>query len=133
MKDLETSVINNLVNLKWTEFEAKAFLALYKGYRMSATQIAKEANITRPSVYEVLRSLIKRGICYEIKCPTRLEYELTDRKEIEDKIIIANEENYKTNISLIKGIFENLQPLYKTNPEPSSVLQVEIIKGYNRH
>ena len=61
--------IDKLEKLGFTNYEARVFIALYEGYRMSAAEIAKEAKIPRPSVYNVLRNFSKKGICNELHTP----------------------------------------------------------------
>lgn len=57
--DLEP--IRKLRLLGLTDYEAKTFVALYKIEEGTASQVAKVSKVPRSSVYEVLRSLEKKG------------------------------------------------------------------------
>ena len=81
-----TDFIKKLQTLGFTIYEAKVFLTLYKGYNMSAAEIAKDARIPRTSAYDILNSFAKKGYCNEIRTPTKLLYEIIDTHVIEDKL-----------------------------------------------
>ncbi len=53
--------INELRLLGLTDYEAKTFVALFKIEEGTASQVAKVSKVPRSSVYEVLRSLEKKG------------------------------------------------------------------------
>ncbi len=99
---------------------------------MSATEIAKEAKIPRPSVYEILRSFAKKGICNEIDTPSKQIYEIIDSQVIEDKIKIDIELEYKSKMSIAGECFRELKPIYKSKQAPEYKAHVELLKGYNR-
>ncbi len=129
MKEL----INKLENLGFTTYESKVFLVIYQGYRMSAAEIAKEARIPRPSVYEILRNFAKKGICNEIQTPSKLIYEVIDSNVIEDKIKIELESEFKTKMSGLTDCFAALRPVYKSKRPPEYNTDVELLKGFNLH
>jgi sugar-specific transcriptional regulator TrmB len=128
LKDL----VNKIEKLGFTTYEAKVFLVLYQGYSMSAADVAKEARIPRTSAYEILRSFAQKGICNEIKTPTKLLYEIIDTNIIQDKIQIDIEKEYKNKLADLTECFRSIKPLFKSKTPPEYRADVELIKGYNR-
>jgi sugar-specific transcriptional regulator TrmB len=128
MKD----AISKLEKIGFTNYESKVFLTLYQGYRMSAAEIAKEAKIPRTSVYDILKSFAKKGICNEIETPTKLVYEIIDTNIIQGKIQIEMESDFKKRVSLLKECFREIKPLFKSKRGKEYAADVELIKGFNR-
>jgi len=120
-----------LEKLGFTNYEAKVFLALYQGYSMSAAEVAKEAKIPRPSVYEILRSFAKRGICNEVETPSKQLYEMIDSTFIQSKLENDIRTGFKDNLNNLKSCFETLKPLYKSKKPKQYKSDVELIRGYN--
>ncbi|MGA2667459.1 MAG: helix-turn-helix domain-containing protein [Ignavibacteria bacterium] len=129
MKD----VTKKIEALGFSTYEAKVFWVLYQGFSMSAADVAKEAKIPRPSVYEILRSFAHKGICNEVKTPTKLLYEMVDTDVIQDKIENDIYKTYTTKQRDLKECFTEIKPLYKSKRPPEYRVDVELIKGYNTH
>ncbi|RPI14804.1 MAG: hypothetical protein EHM58_15595 [Ignavibacteriae bacterium] len=125
--------INRLERLGFTNYESKVFLTLYQGYRMSAADIAKDSKIPRTSVYDILKTFARKGICNEIETPTKLVYEIIDTNVLEDKIQIDIESEYKNKVRLLRDCFRDIKPLFKSKKPKEYVSDVELIKGFNRH
>lgn len=128
MKDL----VEKIKKLGFSDYEAKVFLVLYQGYKMSAAEIAKEAKIPRTSVYDILKSFTKKGLCNEVHTPTKLIYEIIDSKVLEDKIKIEIEQEFKRRLTSFEDCFNTLKPIYKSKQPSVYKADVELIKGYNR-
>ncbi len=128
MKEL----INKLERLGFTTYESKVFLVIYQGYRMSAAEIAKEARIPRPSVYEILRNFANKGICNEIHTPSKQIYEVIESNVLQDKIREDIEVECKTKLRRLDDCFRELKPIYKSKEPAEYRAEVELIKGYNR-
>jgi sugar-specific transcriptional regulator TrmB len=125
--------ITKLESIGFTNYEAKVFLALYKGSVMSAADIAKEAKIPRPSVYQILRNFAVQGFCNEITTPTKQLFEIIDSKVIQDKLEIQFKTEYQNKLTSLKDCFNTIKPLYKTRIPDEFKSDVELIKGYNLH
>lgn len=54
--------LNGLVELGMTRYEAKAYLALIQRESYAASELATEAGIPRQRIYDVLNSLVARGL-----------------------------------------------------------------------
>lgn len=128
MKDL----VEKIKKLGFSDYEARVFLVLYQGYKMSAAEIAKEAKIPRTSVYDILKSFTKKGLCNEVKTPSKLTYEVIDSKVIEDKVKMEIEQEYKKKLTALQDCFLAIKPVYKSKQPPEFKADVELLKGYNR-
>src|SRR3990172_5505692 len=95
--------ITKLEKIGFTNYEAKVFMALYQGYSMSAADVAKEAKIPRPSVYEILRNFAKRGICNEVDTPSKQLYEIIDTHTIQSKLEVDINLEHKTKLINLTG------------------------------
>jgi len=123
--------ITKLEKIGFSNYEAKVFMALYEGYAMSASDIAKEAKIPRPSVYEILRNFAKRGICNEVDTPSKQLYEIIDSNYIKGKLELGYKIQFDTNIRNLKECFTSIEPLYKSKKPKQYRTDVELIRGYN--
>lgn len=128
MKD----TLNKIERLGFSSYEAKVFLVLYQGYKMSAAEIAKEAKIPRTSVYDILKTFTEKGLCNEVKTPSKLIYEVIDSKVLEDKVKMEIEQEFKKKMIAADDCFNALKPIYKSKQPPEFKADVELIKGYNR-
>ena len=124
--------IDKLEKLGFTNYEARVFIALYEGYRMSAAEIAKEAKIPRPSVYNVLRNFSQKGICNELHTPSKLVYEIIESDVLQDKIENDIRKDFSYKLSLLQTTFKELKPLHKSKKAAEYASDVELIKGFNR-
>lgn len=64
MTDLVTTVLEDLQALGFTQYEAKAYLALLRGGRQKGYEVAKESGVPRSMVYQALERLVARGAAY---------------------------------------------------------------------
>jgi len=58
---MTVDIIDTLKNLGFTEYEAKAYLALLNSSPMTGYAVAKNSGVPRAKIYEVLESLTARG------------------------------------------------------------------------
>jgi sugar-specific transcriptional regulator TrmB len=129
MEDLR----NNLETLGFSPNESKVFMVLMKGKTQTAAEIAEDAGIPRPSVYEILKSFTEKGFCNEIETPSKLWYEIIDPDIVEDKIEKELNNTYKNKIDHLKGSFGRFKSLYKSENVESSQLSIELLRGFNMH
>lgn len=125
--------LTKLERIGFTTNEAKVFFVLYQGWRMSATEIAKEAKIKRPSVYSILSNFAQKGYCNEIDTPSKQYYEIIDPQVIEDKLNKQYYDNYQNGIRDLKNCFTEIKPVYRTRQPKEYKTDVELIKGFNKH
>lgn len=126
--------LERLSNIGFKEVEAKIFLVLLKGGILSASEITQRTKISRTSVYETLKSFAQKGYCNEIETNTILNYEMIDPQIIADKIEQEIKHNTDNRVKHLKEIFEEILPLYRSEiDEVKSNINVELIRGFNRH
>jgi len=125
--------VKNLEKLGFTVYESKVFCVLFEGHMMTASDIAKKAEIPRSSAYDVLKIFVKQGICNEIQTSSVAKYEIVDPVIVQDKIEKEIHDLYKSRITNLKDSFDKLQPLFKAKEMEGQKVDVELIKGFNKH
>ncbi len=58
----EAELTSRLIQLGLTSYEAKAYLALIRRDSFTAAQVARQANLPRQRIYDVLGSLVEKGL-----------------------------------------------------------------------
>ncbi|SRR5690606_5425441 len=129
MKDL----VKQLEAIGFTNYESKVFMVLMQGHNMTAAEIAKEANIPRTSVYEILKSFAQKGICNEIETPSKLRYEMIDPDVVEDKLQREIKNSYDKKASELDNSFKSLKSLYKAKAQKEAGEKIELLRGFNKH
>lgn len=65
-------ILNSLEKLNFTRLEAQLYLALLESKPLSAYQLAKIVNMSRPAIYNALEHMIAKGIVQTIPNETKL-------------------------------------------------------------
>lgn len=126
-------ILKNLEVLGFTQYESKVFCVLFEGNLLTATEIASKAGIPRSSSYDILKSFTQKGICNEISTSSVAKYEMIDPRVVQDKITKEINDNYARKVNKLKDSFESLTPLYKAKQQEDEKVDVELIKGFNKH
>lgn len=61
---MKSDLVGLLKSLEFTEYEAKAYLALLKGSPVTAYAVARESGVPRSKVYGVLSGMAERGVVF---------------------------------------------------------------------
>lgn len=125
--------IEKLENLGFTLNESKVFLSLMSGNLMTASEIAKSAEIPRTSVYEILKSFTSKGICNEIETPTKNKYEIIDPDIVKDKIEREIKRSNKVRLESLENTFNEFKASYKQQAEEEASHDIELLRGFNKH
>ncbi|HEX3043698.1 MAG TPA: helix-turn-helix domain-containing protein [Bacillota bacterium] len=75
---------NDLIELGFTDYEAKAYIALLQKNPATAYEIAKNAAIPTSKIYEVLIKLAEKGVISEFEENTKRKYIPMDPEEMLD-------------------------------------------------
>lgn len=126
-------IVKNLEALGFTQYESKVFCALFEGNLLTATEIASKAGIPRSSSYDILKSFTQKGLCNEISTSSVAKYEMIDPRVVQDKINKEINDNYAKKVNKLKDSFDKLTPLYKSKQLEGERVDVELIKGFNKH
>ena len=70
----ETQTVPELQALGFTEYEAKAYVALLQAGPLTGYQVAKASGIPRPNVYPLLERLEQRGALTRVETEGRVRY-----------------------------------------------------------
>ncbi len=130
MRNIGLNYIETLNKVGLTESEAKTYLNLLKRKNFTATEIAKLSGISRVKIYEILKSLIGKGLCVEIMGKVR-KYAPVDPELAVKNLINRNKQQYSYIIEqqkiLASNIMPNLSSLYlseKSNRDPFDYIEV---------
>lgn len=126
-------IIQNLEALGFTNYESRVFCVLFEGNLLTASEIAKKAEIARSSAYDILKSFTEKGICNEIQTSSVAKYEIIDPKVVQDKIEKEIRDTYVSKSTKLKDSFDKLTPIFKAKELEGEKVDVELIKGFNKH
>lgn len=126
-------IVKNLEALGFTNYESKVFCVLFEGNLLTASEIAKKAEIARSSAYDILKSFTEKGICNEIQTSSVAKYEIIDPKVVQDKIEKEIHDAYVNKSTKLKDSFDKLTPIFKAKELEAEKVDVELIKGFNKH
>lgn len=124
----------NLLKLGFTEKEAKVFLVLLRGDLMAASDVAKEANIRRTDVYDILNGFTKAGYINEVDTNRITMFQMIDPRIIGDKVQSDTVRKAQLQAQNAKTVFDNFFPLYKSKVSSNQdFINIELIRGHNKH
>ena len=129
MKEL----IAELEGLGFTNYEAKVFVSLMKGFNMSAPEVAEDSKVPKSSAYDILKLFAERGYCNEIQTPSKIRYEIIAPDIVKGKIGNELDFEYDRKQKLLSSAFDKLTPIFKTKHADSGITEVELVKGFNRY
>jgi sugar-specific transcriptional regulator TrmB len=130
---MNEETIHNLEALGFTTYESKVFCALFESNKMTGSEIAKAAKIPRSSAYDIIKSFTQKGFCNEIQTSSVVLYELIDPIVVEDKLSHEINNTARVRLDKLKDSFDKLKPLFKSKSKEKEKVDVELIKGFNKH
>jgi sugar-specific transcriptional regulator TrmB len=102
-----------LANVGLTDYEAKIISTMFKAGEAEATDIARNAQVPKTRVYDVLKRLVGRGILMEVNAHPK-RYRAIDPEDAVDKLVSGKKQellkiekeaiNVKSNISATNPI-----------------------------
>ncbi len=117
---MERDTLERLVELGFSEYEAKAYVALLKDNPATGYQVSKVSSVPRSMVYEVLSKLTARGAAMELHREGKTEYAPIPPTEFLNQVHREHEE-------LVTALRDDLGDLGKT----SDLEYVWNIEGYD--
>lgn len=127
-------VISKLESLNFKEYEAKILLELIKAGILSASELAEKTKVKRSTVYDALKKFTAKGYCNEIETNSITQFQIIPPDIIGDKIEKELVKSHKESISAITEVTSELTKVYKsTESEESKFINVELIRGHNKH
>ena len=125
-------LISELEGLGFTNYEAKVFVSLMKGFNMSAPEVAEDSKVPKSSAYDILKIFAERGYCNEIQTPSKIRYEIVAPDIVKGKISNELTYEYDKKKTLLDSSFDKLTPLFKSTAG-EEVTDVELIRGFNKY
>ena len=110
-------MIKRLKQIGFSDNEAKVFLELLKGYPATAYQIAKRTGLAGANVYQVLATLVQKGLVIATEGEKKLYNPLDPSSWLTDM-----KKSFKTNIDLIT---KELTSLYGSQKEDSLIYRLK--------
>jgi len=117
---MEEETIERLVDLGFSEYEAKAYIALLQDNPATGYQVAKVSSVPRSMIYEVLSKLTARGAAMELRQEGKTQYAPIPPEEFLNQI-------YREQQELVNTLRDDLDGLGKT----SDLEYVWNIEGYD--
>lgn len=84
--------VHGLVQLGMTRYEAKAYLTLIQRESYAASELANEAGIPRQRIYDVLNSLVSRGLARDWPGPVT-RYAATDPEAAVERLLAVQRQS----------------------------------------
>ncbi|MGD2178396.1 MAG: helix-turn-helix domain-containing protein [Anaerolineae bacterium] len=89
---MRTDPIDRLVELGFSEYEAKAYVALLQDNPATGYQVSKVSGVPRSMIYEVLGKLTARGAAMELRREARTQYAPVPHEEFLTQLHREHEE-----------------------------------------
>jgi sugar-specific transcriptional regulator TrmB len=117
---MERDTLKRLVDLGFSEYEAKAYVALLKENPATGYQVSKVSSVPRSMIYEVLGKLTARGAAMELRKEGKTEYAPVPPSEFLNQV-------HREHEALVTSLRDDLEGLGKT----SDLEYVWNIEGYD--
>ncbi|HBY99668.1 MAG TPA: hypothetical protein DEP84_37990 [Chloroflexi bacterium] len=104
------SLVEKLMELGFSEYEAKAYLALLPLGSTTGYQIAKESGIPRSTIYEVLQKLIARGAVLTQSFADQTRYTAVPSTQLLERMQRDVQEAIEALDQGLQGVAENAPP-----------------------
>ncbi|MFW6135706.1 MAG: TrmB family transcriptional regulator [Chloroflexota bacterium] len=114
---MHDDTVDRLVELGFSEYEAKAYVALLSQNPATGYQVSKVSGVPRSMVYEVLGKLTARGAAMELRKQGKTQYAPTPPRDFFDQLHREHEE-------LVTSLQEDLSAL-ATASDLESVWNIE--------
>lgn len=127
MAELATH-LHGLVELGMTRYEAKAYLTLIQRESFAASELATEAGIPRQRIYDVLNSLVARGLARDWPGPVT-RYAATDPQAAVERLLAVQRQALAGLESTSVELADTLRVTWESGREETAPLDyVEVLR-----
>jgi HTH-type transcriptional regulator, sugar sensing transcriptional regulator len=120
--------LHGLVELGMTRYEAKAYLTLIQRESFAASELANEAGIPRQRIYDVLNSLVSRGLARDWPGPVT-RYAATDPQAAVERLLAVQRQALNGLEVQSSTLAENLRDTWVIGREETAPLDyVEVLR-----
>jgi sugar-specific transcriptional regulator TrmB len=124
----EPTQVEKLVQLGLTSYEAKTYLALLRRESSTAAQAARLAKVPRQRVYDVLGSLVDKGLAASRPGPV-VKYVAESPERALDRLVALQRERFEELERGTASLIETLGPTFHAGQEQDSSLEyIEVLR-----
>ncbi|MBV9790629.1 MAG: TrmB family transcriptional regulator [Chloroflexi bacterium] len=122
--------INRLTQLGLNVYEAKAYTALLGKESFSATQVADISGVPRQRIYDILASLVERGLAISRPGRHGTKYAAVSPKSALSALLEREQQRLSRLETMTNELVEELSDQYQEGKEESSPLEyIEVLRG----
>jgi sugar-specific transcriptional regulator TrmB len=124
----EAELANRLTRLGLTSYEAKAYLALIRRDSYTAAQVARQAGLPRQRIYDVLGSLVEKGLA-STRPGSVVKYAATSPELAIDRLIQAHRQGLIELEADARGIVAQITPAFEQGQVHTDPLEyIEVLR-----
>ena len=124
----EARFVAQLTKMGLTSYEAKAYLALVRRDSYTAAQVARQAGLPRQRIYDVLGSLVEKGLA-ATRPGSVVKYAATSPAVAIDRLVFAHRQELAQLEQEASTIVEQLTPAFQAGQEHSDPLEyIEVLR-----
>jgi HTH-type transcriptional regulator, sugar sensing transcriptional regulator len=122
------SLIEQLTRLGLTTYEAKAYAGLIRRDSSTAAQVARLAGVPRQRIYDVLSSLVEKGLA-STRPGQAVKYAATPPKSAIEYLVTCHRQNLAELERDAERLVEQLGPAYRAGQEKTDPLEyIEVLR-----
>jgi sugar-specific transcriptional regulator TrmB len=120
--------VGQLTRLGLTSYEAKAYLALIRRDSFTAAQVARQAGLPRQRIYDVLGSLVEKGLA-TARPGSVVKYAATPPELAIERLVSARRQALQHLERESASLLDQLQPAWAAGQEHSDPLEyIEVLR-----
>jgi HTH-type transcriptional regulator, sugar sensing transcriptional regulator len=128
---VEAARVERLQRLGLTSYEARAYVALLRRDTMTAAETARLAGLPRQRVYDVLSSLVEKGLA-STRPGRAVKYSATAPEQALERLLAAHRQQLADLERDTTAVIEELTPAYLAGQEHSDPLEyIEVLRDRN--
>jgi HTH-type transcriptional regulator, sugar sensing transcriptional regulator len=121
--------VERLVRLGLTLYEARAYVALVPRDASTPAELARLAGVPRPRIYDVLESLVGKGLATDRPGRTA-KYVATPPERVAGQLMLVHRERVATLEGDARGLVDELRPAYQAGQLHTDPLDyIEVIRS----
>lgn len=110
----------SLRSLGFSEYEARAYIALVRHSPLNGYALAKEAGVPRPNIYPVVTKLVERGAALALQAPGGTRYAAVAPRQLIEQLGSAHEKLLRSTVTSLESL--------GTSPDVENIFNV---RGYS--
>lgn len=120
--------VGQLTRLGLTSYEARAYVALMGRESFTAAQVARMAGVPRQRIYDVLGSLVEKGLA-STRPGSVVKYAATDPDQAVQQLLAAHQKQLTDLALQANAVIEELAPVYRAGQAHTDPLEyIEVLR-----